>query len=549
MTGRRGDSFAPFVGGWLACLALAGCADLPFGLGLPAERGVRGRQILAARDFERIGFRVEGGGLYVTYEVRLPQPDARLKPAFDLMMVPWNGGPTGEGARRVLANKSDRWSEAAPPADARGVHYAMVDERVIATGTGAATTVGTLVRFDYLAGEIERIEGVVSFSVSGRHLYYRSVTPGESDPGLHLRDLDGNERAIGATTGAVQWGPGGELYFVAGKDRVLSRLATIDGAIEPLASGVSRYQLRDARFAAVSRTVDRKSVAAILSLTDGVETPLAGGDPCCWIGFYGDEFVYAEAATDAGPARLHFLEVGAGVDRFVEVPAPLVDVAGWMPRPESQQWLLFDRQGHTAVYDPTADPPVRSLDFRPASPRFTDDGRHILYIEPRILAANKLEGDLMIRDAAFLAPPRQISPRGLYVERGSFFFVGGDEPLVFWGHYGQEGAGHASDLYQANHELGTARVIAEGITEVTVGPVSLSGVVRVSQQDLVGDLVRKNTVTGEETIYAHSVADFASFGRALGRAPEPCLEKVCVAFQIRERVPSSREGLWATFFP
>jgi hypothetical protein len=58
------------------------------------------------------------------------------------------------------------------------------------------------------------------------------------------------------------------------------------------------------------------------------------------------------------------------------------------------------------------------------------------------------------------------------------------------------------------------------------------GIVRVSEQDLVGDLVNKDLIMDKETVLAHSVADATVWGMR-------------VAFVIRERIGTPNDGLWA----
>jgi len=102
--------------------------------------------------------------------------------------------------------------------------------------------------------------------------------------------------------------------------------------------------------------------------------------------------------------------------------------------------------------------------------------------------------------------------------------------VVFWAHYGLG----ASDLYFGNHETGEVVKVAEGISEVTVTQKRVLGIVRVSLQDVTGDLAQKDLTTGDEEVLAHSVSEMTIYGDHL-------------AFVVRERKPTSpRNGLWAT---
>src|SRR4030095_11587342 len=116
------------------------------------------------------------------------------------------------------------------------------------------------------------------------------------------------------------------------------------------------------------------------------------------------------------------------------------------------------------------------------------------------------------------------------VPPGGYFFIAdaGRRILVFWAHFGR----NASDLYFGNHLTGDLSIVADRISEVTVTARRGFGIVRVSEQDLVGELVNKDLITNKEVVLAHSVSDSTAWG---GR----------VAFIIRERLVSANDGLWA----
>jgi hypothetical protein len=271
-----------------------------------------------------------------------------------------------------------------------------------------------------------------------------------------------------------------------------------------------------------------KSVTLALEIATKKTRPLPGTTPCCWMGFEGTEFVYSETAVAGMPGKLHAFDVTTGADRVITLPNGLSDVSSVMAKPNSTQALYSDSQGRLALA-PAGDPAAgRLLDLRPASPSFTDDGRRFLYIEPDTVVQG--EGRLMDIDGDFLEPPRPISPAGALVPQGGYFFIveGTRRILVFWAHYGR----NASDLYFANHDTGEQTVVAEGISEVTVTPRRVFGILRVSEQDLTGELVNKDLNRNEEIVLAHSVADATVWGTR-------------VAFIIRERVPSRHDGLWA----
>jgi hypothetical protein len=98
----------------------------------------------------------------------------------------------------------------------------------------------------------------------------------------------------------------------------------------------------------------------------------------------------------------------------------------------------------------------RVLNIQPSALSYTEDGRYLIYIDPQ--TQQPLEGLLMVQDADFRDPPRQINPESSLVPDNGYFFVpdGARRILVFWGHIGR----NASDLFFSNHETGDIRNVA-----------------------------------------------------------------------------------------
>jgi hypothetical protein len=504
----------------LAVMAAAGC--------LQEGRPVDGRQLFAARDVEKPAFIGIDRVPYVMFHVRKTPAMPPRSATYELWLANYETGET----RRLLENVADRdvWRI---QVDMSGVRYVMVDERSVAAGSsmGVQTPVGTLVRLDLVRGELERIPDVSSYTViSGTNqFFYRTVTAGSRLPELFYRTAEAVTRPMGPSAGAAHVVAPGRMYFVTGEDRVLNRITAADAPVETIRTKVSRFMLNDDESWVVLQTADMgKSVTLAQQIGTGVERKLPGTNPCCWMGFSGNEFVYSESAAAGMPGKLHGFDVGTGADRVVSLPRGLADVSSVMARPHSTQSLYGDSQGRLALA-PSGDPAAgRLLDLRPMSPSFTEDGRHFLYIEPDPIVQG--EGKLMAIDGDFTQPPRVLSPEGALVPQGGFFFIADGERriLVFWAHRGR----NASDLYFGNHESGEHRVVADGISEVTVTPRRVFGILRVSEQDLTGELVNKDLNLDHETVLAHSVADATVWGAR-------------VAFIIRERVPSKHDGLWA----
>jgi hypothetical protein len=500
-------------------LAVGGC--------LPEGRPVDGRQLFAGRNVERPGFVSIDKVAYVTFQERTATAVPPRSAVYNLWIV---GYETGD-KRLLLAGVADRDSWR-PQSDSKGVRYVMVDEHFVDGGSmvGAPAAVATLVRLDLTHGELERIPDVSTFSVSPTgQFFYRAVTAGSRLPELHLRTTQGADRPLGPSAGAAQIVGPDRLYFVAGEDRVLSRIASADAPVEAIQPKVSRFLLSDDERWVVTQTSDQgKALTVALELPTGRKRVLPGVNPCCWMGFNGAEFVYSESAAGAAQGTLHAFDVTSGADRAITLPQGLSDVSSIIGRPMSDDSLYIDSQGRLALVSNENPSAGRVLDIRPVSPAFSEDGRYLVYVDPDPQAMG--EGRLMVQDGEFTRPPRLLSPAGSLVPPGGYFFIPDGERriLVFWAHFGR----NASDLYFGNHESGETRIVAEGISEVTVTARRVFGIVRVSEQDLVGELVNKDLIMNQETVLAHSVSDASVWGTR-------------VAFVIRERIPTVNDGLWA----
>jgi hypothetical protein len=501
-----------------AVLAAAGC--------LQEGRPVAGRQLFQSRQVERPGFLSIDKVPYVLFQERTSPAMSPRSATYDQWLVNYD---TGE-PRKLAANVADRdtWRT---QTDKAGVRFVMVDERQVDGGSqvGVPSPVGTLARVDLKRGELERIPDVSSFSVSqSGQFFYRTITAGSRLPELHLRTMKGDDRALGPSAGVAQLVAPDRMYFVSGEERVLSRIAAGDAPIEVIRPKVTRFLLSDDEKWAVLQVAEKSSQTVVRELATGTERPLPGKTPCCWMSFDGDEFGYSESATGTAPGKLHTYNVVTGDDHQVILPAGLADVSSVLGRPASGQSLFLDSQGKMALVSNTDPASGRVLDIRPVSPSFSEDGKFLIYVDPDPSEVG--EGRLMLQDAEFQAPPRALSPPGSLVPAGGYFFISdeGRRILVFWAHFGR----NASDLYFGNVETGDATVVANGISEVTVTARRVFGIMRVSEQDLVGELVNKDLIMNKEIVLAHAVSDSAVWGTR-------------VAFVIRDRIATSRDGLWA----
>jgi hypothetical protein len=181
------------------------------------------------------------------------------------------------------------------------------------------------------------------------------------------------------------------------------------------------------------------------------------------------------------------------------------------------------------------------------TPDFSPDGKYLVYVSPAELTLldTTIQGALLFQDADRTSdPPTMVSPPGLLVnaQNGkSYFFTDGDtgSVLVFWSHLGRA----SSDLYFADYQDGTLptglRLIAKSILSVSISAHSLFGILNMSQQDGVGDLVYRNIDEGVDTVYAHGVSDSAEHGGS-------DLSTSYSAYVVRGRSDSDRSGLWLT---
>jgi hypothetical protein len=349
---------------------------------------------------------------------------------------------------------------------------------------------------------------------------------------------------MGQATGQAQFTGEGRLYYIVGDDHVLTRLADLDSEPQSLRSRVSRFMLRgDQRYAVVAVSEMDKVRTLILDLDTKEEIPSPVENPCCWMSFAGNTFEFSDSAAPGRRAALHSFDIVTRKDTVLEMPEGLAQVGQMIRRPGHNEMLILDGQRRMALYRPDVDPEVRLTGLRPATPVFTDDGRFLLYIEPDppppTPTATPLEeaGRLMVQDADdYTIPAKALSPMGASVPtnpRGFFLSRNETYPVVFWAHFGFG----SSDLYFANHETFARSKVAEGISEVTVTQRRVVGVVRVSSQDLTGDLVQKDLMTGAEQLLAFGVAETAIFGNR-------------IAFLVHDRTADSpRNGLWGTTLP
>jgi len=547
----------------LGALTLASC--------LPDPEPVNGVSIhpgVAIEDAQFVSFDKQP---WVVFGVRQAEPENGYGARLDLYRAHWlDPAPLPEGVdpnsvpprppsfeapQLMVSDYVDRPEWSPPAVDAEGVRYYMKDERM-ALDAGAAAA-GTLNRMRVTGEVVETIPDVINYglSPSNRLLQYRKYIPGSRFQELHLRDLHGTERVLGLASGPAQWSGlmldqagnpvDAPFYYVVGEDHTLSSVPGLTGDPQVLRSHVSRNMMReDHLFAVLAVSEIEKVRTFVFDATTRAEIDLPVENPCCWIALHGNVFEFSDSAKGDKPAALHFFDFTTKQDRVVDMPAGMTKVGVMMPRPpDYTETLIFDSQNQMAVWKPDADPPVHLTNLHPFQSSFTDDGRYLLYIDPDpppptpTATPLDLGGRLMVQDADdYTLPSRQLSPHGASVplnQRGYYTTKSEQFPVVFWAHYGFG----ASDLYFGNHVTGQYTKVADGISEVTVTQRRVVGVVRVSLQDLTGDLVQKDLMTGVEQLIEHNVAQTAIYGNR-------------IAFLVRDRSAGSpRNGLWGATLP
>jgi len=460
---------------------------------------------------------------------------------------------------RVVSNRSDYWGAAG--AD-RSV-FLMVDERQVECGgaeRGQTERVATLQRLNTSHYEIDlRFENISRFSLYGENrLLFRQV-PSDQPPGLFLWDGQ-KQRRLGDVPSPnqldMQFGPSGRAYFILGEERLLSRIGRLDEPIEDLHAGVLRYSLRhDEKFAILAVNDAGKITTMAFDLDTGKEIPFARPNPCCWLGWDGDLFRYSQTAGADSPAEYHTLDVTTGVETCLLLPPTLSDLATFIPRPNSDEILYLDSQGHGVFFGADQKPrrtvmkPGTDLPASMLSPRFSPDGKYLLYIDPQPTNVGDPypHGPLLVQPSDLSEPPRTLTTPGMSVQQGSFFFISGPsdpiqgphgpltaphEPiLVFWAYVVRA----ATDLFFANHVTGELLVVTGGIGDVTVDSQRVFGTVRLSAQDVVGDLVVWNVPTQTGRTIAHAVPQF-EFTSAYD----------LIGYVVRGRDASDHDGIWVT---
>jgi hypothetical protein len=530
----------------------------------------KGRLLFHGQHVESPAFITVGSDEMVRFEDRISYASATQGGVSDL----WISSLDGTSQRKVVSHRSDLWPEQGP--DNAGDRYFMVDEHLVPSN-GSQARAATLVRLGPTLDEEFRLEEISSYtrfsiSIGGlfenplegqpcpgfpslkddcpQLFYERPLQSGGRYPTLMLWD-GVNHLPLGLDSNSLRVQTlGNNAYFVLDDQHVLTRFRRPSYALESLRANVGQFSVSgDERYAALSVT-DDKTKTVVRELKTGREIPLMRPNPSSWgipdHGLFGSRtFYYSQNATSTAPAEWHTLDLDTGEDTFDTLPSPLTNCAGKIDRPGSDERLILDSAGHGVFTNKSDLVGKRVLQGPLYTPSFTSDGKYLVYISPAAptLYDTSVQGPLMFQDADQIdQPPTMVSPPGLLVNvrNGTPYFFTSSEKgplLVFWAHLGRS----SSDLYFADYTEGSLptnlRLIAKSILSVSVSAHTLFGVVNMSQQDGVGDLVSRDIDTGTDTLYAQAVLDATS-------CPQ---ERACAnmfLYIVRGRSDSDRSGLW-----
>jgi hypothetical protein len=549
-------------------LLLAGCLDegpLPMG-----------KHLFHSQTLTAPGFLKDGDDWLLRFQDRrIPASETRGTVS-DLWLTSFDG----TAQRKVVSDWSDYWGEQGPYN--AGDRYYMVNERLVPSTRGMAR-VADLVRLGRTWDEEFRLEGIATyqrFTVPISTLF-ADPQPGQTCPGFPTLENDcpqivferppapgqiypdlllwNGEQVLllGADAGgfAFQTMGNGHSYFIQGEALTLTRFVRPMNLMESLRANVRQFSISgDEKYAAVSLAEKDKTGTVILDLKDMKEIFMLKPNGRV-TGLGQDSLHYAVDATYAPDgsmltlAEQHTVNLLTGDDTWHTWPSPLENYYAEIARPGHDERLILDSKLR-GVFTGKDDLVARRVLMGPLyQPTFTYDGDYLVYVLPAAatLIDPKPQGPLMFQDAEdFSQPPIMVSPPGLLAyAQGSapYFFAEDGKLLIFWAHLGREN----SDLYFADYTTGgpptNLRVMAKSILSVSVSMHSLFGIVNMSQQDAVGDLVLRDFDSGSERRYSQAVSEATEMG-------PPYLPVSYTAYIVRGRADSDRSGLWlSTLFP
>jgi len=262
-----------------------------------------GRQLFHGDRIESPGFIQVGDQPMVRFEDRKSFASTTVGGVSDLWVTSFDG----TSQRKVVTNRSDSWGEQSNAGD----RYFMVDEHIVASGTGPVKT-ASLVRLGPTLDEEFRLDGIVRYSIVNVSIdaifehpaagqtcpgfptmqsdcpqlfYERPTEAGQAFPTLMLWDGQ-NHVPIGADAGSFQVQSAGKnAYLLLDNQHVLTRLNRPNYALDSLRSNVFSFSVSgDEHYVAITVNEDNKSKTVIRDLVTGAEIPLARPNPSGWGG-------------------------------------------------------------------------------------------------------------------------------------------------------------------------------------------------------------------------------------------------------------------------
>ena len=504
---------------------------------LPDPVPIAGQQLFAGRDIENMSFLTIADRPYVFFETRISLPTATKSGLMDMWVVPLDGAAP---AKRFFEGRVEGdWGLIGLGGDPPQFWVARNERAVVVAQRTVRLT--DAVRVDVNGNVLEQVPDVFQFRRQADGLVFQRPRPNGAGLAYHYRNTKtGIERVLYDLTGGITFSGEG-FYYVGGADLTLYWVPNLNASAEPLRSGVTRTRFLGDNLAIMTVPENGKPVDVLFDLSRKTERKLPGARICCWLDLAANRDVwrYAESRNGMVPAIYHEYNYRTGAHQERALPASLVDLIRMEPRPQSTATLLFDSAGNLAMDDPARDPRAFPIPLRAPAPRFSDDGKFLLYVRPTSQVPSP-EGPLFIQDSDFAAPERQLSPVGTTLMLGSFFTIEEPEPplVVLWARFGKG----ASDLYFADLKSTAVSRVAESIRDVSVTRERIVGIVRTSLQDLVGDLVIKDLVAGTETIVGRSVDSYIL-------TDDRTRKVLQMVYILRTRKSAGVEGLWLAELP
>jgi hypothetical protein len=527
-----------------AVAALVAAAFGPGAACLPDAEPENAHALALGRPFNRveIGGDAGGGAPWVLYS----RTNEDRSDVAALWSVPFEGGAT-----RLLTEKRLLSVPVAFQSD--GSVLVQHDPRLLPSGSpNRPWLVAALARIVLATGEVaEDNAEVQTFGAAPSRFFFRRAKADTSETQLVVSEGGSKRRDLGPAWGP-RFGHGDSVFFVQPQDNGLARLRDVSSNPEKLQSDVSEFSLSpDGRWLVLQKigTEMESGQRMVVPLDTLNAKPLMFPHPCKALGFApaSDRFScgYREPTTGATRLEVADLNAPANHDLF-ELPTSDANFAEVAWRPDEQVGLAVaaSARSPSIVIRPNGEPRVQSFGPVVYPAVFTGDGRHLLYVRPDVMPApggNEATGPLMIADGDLATPGRPLSPDGYMV--AGFALLEGDEVLITAVSY----SGASVDLFVAPLGGGPARLLASHVIEVMPSGRRVLALVRYNGQDRTSDLVLYDRAADREVPLADSVVDFAvglppDGGPALGPGAP-------VAFILRDRAPTTREGVWATRLP